>query len=142
VFDTYYKDQDQFDANRHDGWQTVGDIAYFDEDEFWYICDRRNDLIVSGGVNVYPAEIENVLDDHPAVAEVAVIGVPDEEWGASVHACVVTRDELTLDELREFARERLAGYKLPKTMSVFAELPRTGSGKVLKRELRTLVDNA
>ncbi len=142
VFDTYFKNDEQFAANRLDDWQTVGDIAYYDDDGFWYICDRRNDLVVSGGVNVYPAEIENVLDDHPAVGEIAVFGVPDEEWGHAVHACITVAggaDEPTLDDLREFGRERLAGYKLPKGLTVLAELPRTGSGKVLKRELQTQV---
>lgn len=142
VFDTYFKNDEQFQANRLDDWQTVGDIAYFDEDEFWYICDRRTDLIVSGGVNVYPAEIENVLDDHAALAEVAVFGVPDEEWGQAVHAAIrVTpgADAPTVDELREFGRERLAGYKLPRGISVFDDFPRTGSGKVLRREIRSQV---
>ena len=142
VFDTYFKNAEQFEANRLDGWQTVGDIAYFDDDGFWYICDRRNDLVVSGGVNVYPAEIENVLDDHPAVREIAVFGVPDEEWGQAVHACITATDGVdtpTLEELREFGRDRLAGYKLPKGLTVLDELPRTGSGKVLKRELQSRI---
>ncbi len=142
VFDTYFKNDDQFQANRVDDWQTVGDIAYFDEDGFWYICDRRNDLVVSGGVNVYPAEIENVLDEHPAVAEVAVFGVPDEEWGQAVHACIRVVDgvaEPSLEDIRLFGRERLAGFKLPKGLSLLAEFPRTGSGKVLKRELQRTV---
>lgn len=142
VFDTYFKNDEQFEANRLDGWQTVGDIAYFDDDGFWYICDRRNDLVVSGGVNVYPAEIENVLDDHSAVAEIAVFGVPDEEWGQAVHACITVASGFvapSLEDLREFGRERLAGYKLPKGLTVLDELPRTGSGKVLKRELQANV---
>jgi len=145
VFETYFKNDEQYRANRLDDWQTVGDIAYFDEDEFWYICDRRTDLIVSGGVNVYPAEIENVLDDHHALAEVAVFGVPDEEWGQAVHAAVRVKAGApvpSVQELREFGRDRLAGYKLPRGMTVFEDFPRTGSGKVLRREIRTQVLDA
>lgn len=139
VFDTYHKDQQGFDADRRDGYQTVGDVAYADAEGFYYICDRKKDLIISGGANVYPAEVENVLDAHPRVHEVAVVGAPDEEWGEVVCAVVVPAgggDVPTLAELQEYARAHLAGYKLPRRLVVVDDLPRTGSGKVLKRALR------
>ncbi len=139
VFETYYRNDAEFEANNHEGWQTVGDIAYFDEEDYWYICDRRSDMVITGGSNVYPAEVEAVLDECPGVAEVAVIGLPDEEWGEAVHAVIVAADPQrppSFSTVQSFARERLAGYKTPKAMSIVEDLPRTGSGKVLKRELR------
>ncbi len=138
VFSTYHKAEDKFKEDNRDGWQTVGDIAYFDEDGFYYICDRKKDMIISGGVNIYPAEIEDALEHHPDVLDVAVFGIPSEEWGESVHAVVVRRPDADLDAdaLRAFAREHLAGYKVPRSVDFVAEIPKTGSGKVLKRELR------
>jgi acyl-CoA synthetase (AMP-forming)/AMP-acid ligase II len=97
VFSTYHKAHDKFMEDRRDGWQTVGDIAYFDEEGFYYICDRKKDMIISGGVNIYPAEIEDALEHHPDVMEVAVFGIPSEEWGESVHAVVVKRPGSSLD---------------------------------------------
>ncbi|MGI9325126.1 MAG: class I adenylate-forming enzyme family protein [Pseudomonadales bacterium] len=138
VFSTYHKAQEKFDADRRDGWQTVGDIAYFDDDGFYYICDRKKDMIISGGVNIYPAEIEAALEAHQQISEASVFGIPDEEWGESVHAVIVSRsgDPITLEDVQSFAREHLAGYKVPRTVSFVPELPKTGSGKVLKRQLR------
>jgi fatty-acyl-CoA synthase/long-chain acyl-CoA synthetase len=138
VFDTYYKAEDKFLADRREGWQTVGDVAYFDEEGFYYICDRKKDMVISGGMNVYPAEIEAAIDQHPDVHDVAVFGIPSEEWGESVHAVVVARPQsgLTADEVLAFARKHLAGYKVPRSVSFADELPRTGSGKLLKRVLR------
>ena len=97
-------------------------------------------MIITGGVNVYPAEIENVLDEHPQVHEVAVVGVADEEWGEVVSAIVVRNGECSAEDLIEFAREHLSGPKTPKIVIFVDELPKTGSGKVLKRELRDRVD--
>lgn len=138
VFETYLDDEDATSADHHDGFQTVGDVAYFDADGYFYICDRKKDVIISGGANVYPAEIENVLDAHPGVRDVAVVGVPDEEWGESVCAFVVPvgTGHVTESDIIAWARARLAGYKTPKQVRFVEDLPRTGSGKVLKRELR------
>jgi fatty-acyl-CoA synthase/long-chain acyl-CoA synthetase len=138
VFSTYHKAQDKFLEDQRDGWQTVGDIAYYDEDGFYYICDRKKDMIISGGVNIYPAEIEHALEHHDEIVEAAVFGIPSEEWGESVHAVVVRHPGSELDEARvqAFAREHLAGYKVPRSVSFVSEIPKTGSGKMLKRELR------
>jgi fatty-acyl-CoA synthase/long-chain acyl-CoA synthetase len=138
VFDTYHKAHDKFLEEQREGWQTVGDIAYFDEEGFYYICDRKKDMIISGGVNIYPAEIENALEHHPDVLDVAVFGIPNEEWGENVHAVVVLKSDSTADEaaVQAFAREHLAGYKVPRSISFADEIPKTGTGKILKRVLR------
>jgi acyl-CoA synthetase (AMP-forming)/AMP-acid ligase II len=121
-----------------DGYVHTGDAGYLDEDGYVYVHDRVKDMIVSGAENIYPAEVESALFGHPAVADVAVIGVPDERWGEAVKAMVVLKPgvSVTPDELVGFARERIAGYKLPKTVDFIDELPRNPSGKILKRELR------
>lgn len=121
-----------------DGWFHSGDIGHMDADGFVYIVDRSKDMVISGGENVYPAEVEAVLYDHPGIAEVTVIGTPHERWGEAVTAVVVVRSgqELTLEDLREFARVRLAGFKLPIRLELVSQLPRTPSGKVLKYQLR------
>jgi long-chain acyl-CoA synthetase len=126
------------DAVTPDGWFKTGDAGYFDEDGFVYLHDRVKDMIVTGGENVYPAEVENALMQHPAVADVAVIGVPDGKWGEAVKAIVVKAPDTdpTEEELIAFARERLAGFKLPKSVDFAEVLPRNPSGKLLKRELR------
>jgi long-chain acyl-CoA synthetase len=126
-------------ALTEDGWLRTGDGGYLDPDGYLFLTDRVKDMIVSGGENVYPAEVEEVLAHHPAVAEVAVVGVPDERWGEAVCALVVTRPGMGIDgdELVAFARSRLAGYKLPRSIVFVDELPKTPTGKVLKRELRT-----
>ncbi len=138
VFNEYYKQADKYDADRRGEYQTVGDIAYRDDEGFLYICDRKKDMIISGGMNIYPAEIEAAIEAQPGVLEAAVFGIPSEEWGESVHAIVVCRDGHTLTEAEviEHARAHLANYKIPRTVSFLAELPKTGSGKILKRELR------
>jgi long-chain acyl-CoA synthetase len=121
-----------------DGWLRTGDGGYLDDEGYLFLTDRIKDMIVSGGENVYPVEVEEALSQHPAVLEAAVIGVPDERWGETVKALVVLRpgSAATAEELIAFARERLAGYKLPRSVDFVEELPRTPSGKVLKRELR------
>jgi long-chain acyl-CoA synthetase len=121
-----------------DGWLRTGDGGYVDDEGYLFLTDRIKDMIVSGGENVYPVEVEEVLSQHPGVAEVAVIGVPDEHWGEAVKALVIGRDDHapSLVDLLEFARVRLAGYKLPRSIEVVDDLPRTPTGKVLKRELR------
>jgi long-chain acyl-CoA synthetase len=121
-----------------DGWLRTGDGGYLDEDGYLFLTDRVKDMIVSGGENVYPIEVEEVLAQHPDVADVTVIGVPDPRWGETVKALIVTRDgsQPTAEELVAFARERLAGYKLPRSIDFVDGFPRTPTGKVLKRELR------
>ena len=113
-----------------------GDGGHMDADGYVYVTDRIKDMIISGGENIYPAEIERVLAEHPAVAEVAVIGVPDEKWGESVKAVVALEGEASERELIAFARERLAAYKCPKTVDVVEALPRNPTGKILKKDLR------
>ncbi len=122
-----------------DGWFKTGDAGYFDEAGYLYLHDRLKDMIVSGGENVYPAEVENVLAKHPDVADVAVVGVPDARWGEAVKAVVVraAESDVTDVELIAFAREHLAGYKLPKSVDFADALPRNPSGKLLKREIRS-----
>ena len=121
-----------------DGWLRTGDGGFLDDEGYLFLTDRIKDMIVSGGENVYPIEVEEALAQHPDVAEVAVIGVPDERWGETVMAFVIPRPGAapTADELVAHARERLAGYKLPRIVRLVDELPRTPSGKVLKRALR------
>ena len=120
------------------GWMHTGDGGYMDDEGFVYLTDRLKDMIITGGENVYSVEVENVLAQHPAVATVAVIGVPDETWGERVHAVVVPAGgaTVTLDELHEFCAERIAGYKTPRSMGLVDALPLSAAGKVLKRELR------
>ena len=121
-----------------DGWKSVGDIAHLDVDGYVYIRDRPGDLVITGGMNVYPAEVEAVLHEHPDVLDVAVYGLPSAEWGETVHAVVVPRDGRALDvgALEVHVAERLADYKRPRSWQVRAALPRTESGKLLKRLLR------
>lgn len=138
VFSTYYKNPEKYESSRRGEWLSVGDVAYRDAEGFYYICDRKNDMIITGGMNVYPAEIEAALEAHPAVADVAVFGIPSEEWGETIHAVLVLHPGHALDAegLGAFAREHLAGYKIPRSVSFVEEIPRTASGKILKRVLR------
>lgn len=138
VFADYYKQHDNYLADHRHGYQTVGDIAYRDEEGFIYICDRKKDMIISGGMNIYPAEIEAVLESHPDVYEAAVFGIPSDEWGEVVHAVIVKKSGSAVDEstLDAHARANLASYKIPRSYSWSEELPKTGSGKILKRQLR------
>jgi fatty-acyl-CoA synthase len=127
-----------------EGWFHTGDVGYLDADGFLFIADRVKDMVISGGENVYPAEVESVLYEHPAVAEVAVIGVPDDRWGEAVAAVVALKPgaSLTLDELRDFGGKSLARYKLPSHLHFVDVLPRNPAGKVLKYELREQVKRA
>jgi len=138
AMDGYYRTEEQLTQLADDDWKSVGDVAYLDDEGYLYICDRKKDMIISGGVNIYPAEIEAVLHHHPQVMDVAVFGVPDDEWGESVHAILQPRAGETLDitEVRAFVAERLASFKRPRTYEVRDELPRTEAGKLLKRLLR------
>jgi fatty-acyl-CoA synthase len=134
----YHEDEEATRSSMVDGWFSVGDLARRDRDGRYFIEGRKRDMVISGGVNVYPAEVEAVLEQHPDVGEVAVVGVPDREWGERVRAFVVPRAGTTIDEgtLKAFARERLAGAKVPRDIVVIDALPRNPTGKVLKRELR------
>jgi acyl-CoA synthetase (AMP-forming)/AMP-acid ligase II len=134
----FERPEETAEALTPEGWLRTGDGGYVDEDGYLFLTDRVKDMVVSGGENVYPVEVEEVLAQHPDVLDVAVIGVPDERWVESVKAVVIPRpgSTPTSDELIAFARARLAGYKLPRSVDFVGELPRTPSGKVLKRELR------
>lgn len=120
------------------GWLHTGDLGKFDEDGYVYIVERKNDLIISGGVNVYPREIEEVLYRHPAVSEASVIGLPDEHWGEVVKAVVIlkTDAQATEDEIKDFCGKNLAGFKKPKSVDFWKELPKSPQGKILKKEIR------
>ncbi|MEM8905793.1 MAG: AMP-binding protein [Actinomycetota bacterium] len=135
----YWNKPEQTAASLAGGWYHTGDAGYLDEEGYLFLVDRVKDMIVTGGENVYSIEVENALSTHPAVAQVAVIGIPDEKWGEAVHAIVVPNEgvEASPDELIEHARERIAGYKVPKSVDFRSEpLPLSGAMKVLKRDLR------
>src|SRR5690606_30844194 len=126
-----------------EGWFRSGDIGYLDEDGFLYLVDRKKDMFISGGENVYPAEVEAALLAHPAISEAAVIGVADPKWGEVGHAALVLRRgarEADFD-LADHCAHRLARYKVPKYLTFLPALPRTGSGKVVKQELRRLLES-
>jgi acyl-CoA synthetase (AMP-forming)/AMP-acid ligase II len=120
------------------GWFKSGDAGYLDSDGYLFIHDRVKDMIISGGENIYPAEVENALFSHPGVADVAVIGVPDERWGEAVKAVIVKvpGTDVTPEALIAHARERIAAYKVPKSVDFIEALPRNPTGKILKRVLR------
>ncbi|MFT5576817.1 MAG: acyl-CoA synthetase (AMP-forming)/AMP-acid ligase II, partial [Bermanella sp.] len=134
----YWKQAEKTAETLVDGWLHTGDAGYVDDDGFFFIRDRLKDMIVSGGENIYPAEVENVLFNHPSIQDVAVIGVPDEKFGEAALATCVLKPNCTASnqELINFCRERLAGYKTPRRYEFIAELPRNPSGKLLKRLLR------
>lgn len=120
------------------GWLCTGDLGYVDDHGYLYLVDRKQFLIITGGYNVYPVEVENVIAEHPAVADVCVFGVPDDRWGEAVKALVVLRDpkEITKEELLEFCRPRLSKFKVPKSIEIRQELPKGPTGKILKRALK------
>ncbi|MCL6417684.1 long-chain fatty acid--CoA ligase [Aestuariirhabdus sp. Z084] len=120
------------------GWMHTGDAAWMDDGGYIYIADRLKDMIISGGENIYSAEVENILMQHPAIASCAVIGIPSQEWGEAVHAVLVsaTGEELDLETLQQHCREKIAGYKIPRSLEWKEALPLSGAGKILKTELR------
>ncbi|MEM7741976.1 MAG: AMP-binding protein, partial [Pseudomonadota bacterium] len=121
-----------------DGWLRTGDAGYLDTDGYLYIHDRVKDMIISGAENIYPAEVESAMFGHPDIADVAIIGVPDDKWGEAVKAVVVLTPgaEANVDAILDFTRARIAAFKVPKSVDFLKELPRNASGKVLKRTLR------
>jgi long-chain acyl-CoA synthetase len=133
----YWGNQDATRAAIPDGWLRTGDLARQDEDGCYFIVDRKKDLIIRGGYNVYPREVEEVLYEHPAVAEAAVVGLPHPVHGEEVGAAVVLKPgaEATPAELRAFCRERIAAYKYPRHVWLEAALPKTATGKLLRREV-------
>lgn len=134
----YFNDPDaSSDAVDDSGFFHTGDLARYDDEFYFYIVDRKKDMFISGGENIYPVEIERAIYEHDAVLQCAVVGLPDERWGEVGHACVVLKADhiVTEDVLLNFLRERLAGYKVPKAVTFFQALPISGAGKILKREL-------
>jgi long-chain acyl-CoA synthetase len=140
VMKGYWNRPDETAIALRDGWLYTGDVARMDEDGFFYIVQRKKDMIIVSGFNVYPNEVEDVLFAHPAVAEAAVIGVPDGYRGEAVKAFVVTKDNagVTADELIEHCRANLAKYKVPSSINLVDKLPKSAVGKVLRRELREM----
>lgn len=139
AFVGYYKDPEQTEEAIDGEWVTAGDMAFMDEEGYYFLADRKHDMIISGGENIYPREIEEILVQHPAISDVAVIGVPHEQWGEEVKAVVQLKEEYQNQgedlktEILDFCRERLAGYKRPRTVDIVEEFPRTATGKILKR---------
>jgi long-chain acyl-CoA synthetase len=135
---TYHGDPAKRRAADRNGLFAPGDVGYFDEEGYLYLCDRKIDMIISGGVNIYPAAIEAELHKHDAVADCAVFGIPDEEFGEAVHAVVTVRpgEKATEEEIKAFLRERIAAYQVPRQVEFRNELPREDSGKIFKRKLR------
>ncbi len=134
----YWKRPDETEKTLKDGWLYTGDLATLDREGYIYIVDRRKDMIISGGENIYPREVEEVIYTHPAVSEVAVIGVPDKKWGEAVKAVIILKQgkHVTEKEIIELCKRNLASYKKPRTVQFVKNLPRTPTGKILKRELR------
>jgi long-chain acyl-CoA synthetase len=139
IMQGYWKRPEDTDNTLVEGWLHTGDLATVDEDGYIYLVDRKKDMIVTGGENVFSTEVEAVLYQHPAIKEAAVIPIPDPDWGEAVHACITLRDGMTVtgDELIEFCRDRLASYKIPRSVEIIeGELPKGGTGKILKKQLR------
>ena len=138
MMEGYWQMPEETAVKLKDGWLHTGDLGKFDEDGYVYIVERKNDMIISGGVNIYPREIEEVLYKHEAISEASVIGVPDDHWGESVKAIVVLKESATAtgEEIIQFCGAHLAGYKKPKSVEFWKELPKSPQGKILKRVIR------
>jgi long-chain acyl-CoA synthetase len=137
----YFKDKDKTEASRKAGFFTVGDIGYLDDDGYLFLCDRKSDMIISGGVNIYPAEIEGVFLTHPKVGDVAVFGIPHDDWGEEIKAVVepaagIEPGDALTEELLAYCGERMGRFKIPKSIDYTTEMPRDPSGKLYKRKLR------
>ena len=137
----YYKNPDATSASFRDGWFYTGDLGYFDEEGYLFVAGRKKDMVKSGGISIYPLEIESVIYSHPGILEAAVIGVPDKDWGEALRAAVVLKpdSDLTCEGLIAFCKERLAGYKIPKSVEFRSSLPHTEVGKVNKVKLREMI---
>ena len=143
---TYHNKPEQRQAIDRDGFITSGDVGYLDGDGYLFLCDRKRDMVISGGVNIYPAEVENVLLEHPAVSDACVFGIPDDEYGEQIYAAVVAREsgvvdgqpraQELLDIVTKYCRTNLARYKCPRTISFRAEIPRDPNGKMYRKKLR------
>jgi len=141
LFDSYFKDPEKTAEAMAGEWFSAGDMAYQDEDGYFFLVDRKNNMIITGGENVFPSEVENALCGHPEVFDAAVIGLPDPKWGEAIHAVVIPRDlsaPPSAEELRTHLKGQMAAYKVPKTYAFLSpeEMPRTGTGKILHRVLR------
>jgi long-chain acyl-CoA synthetase len=138
VMQGYWQDEAATAATMRGGWIYSGDYGQMDEDGYLYIVGRKKDVIISGGENIYPREIEEVLNAHPAIREVAVVGAPDEKWGEAVTAVVVLNegDVLTENDVIEYCKQHLASFKKPKSVEFRKVLPRSSLGKILKSEIR------
>ena len=137
VMKGYWERDDATAETIRDGWLYTGDMGRIDEDGYFFIVDRKKDLIIRGGYNVYPREIEEILYEHPAVREAAVVGVPHDEYGEEIGAAVALKDgeSVSEEELREFVKEQVAAYKYPRRVWFVDELPKGPTGKILKREI-------
>jgi acyl-CoA synthetase (AMP-forming)/AMP-acid ligase II len=135
----YWNQPEATEAAFRGGWLHTGDIGRMDADGFFYLLDRKNDMLISGGYNVYPREVEEVLLAYDGVTEAAVVGIPDDKWGDRVHAVVAGRTNLDGATLLEFARSRLADFKRPKSIDIWPELPKSGANKILRRKVRDAV---
>ncbi|HEY7559498.1 MAG TPA: AMP-binding protein [Candidatus Binatia bacterium] len=136
----YYKNPEATNASFRDGWFYTGDLGYFDEEGYLFVAGRKKDMVKSGGISIYPLEIEGVLYSHPGILEAAVIGVPDLQWGEALKAIIVLKDgaQLTGEQLQQFCKERLSSYKVPKSVDFVPSLPHTGVGKVNKLKVREM----
>jgi len=137
----YHNNDEATSSAQRQGFYSVGDLGRIDADGYYYLESRKHDMVISGGVNIYPREIEDHLNTHPAILEAAVVGIPDPEWGETLKAFIVLRTGQTVsaDEVIAFCRRGLADFKRPRKVTFLEELPRNPTGKILKRELRDLV---
>ena len=136
----YYNNPEATAKTIQNGWLYSGDIAIKDEDGFYFIVDRIKDMIIRGGLNIYPREVETVMMKHPAISMAAVIGIPDEQMGEEVKAFVVLKENTsaTEEELRQYTKDNIAAYKYPRVIEIIKALPTSATGKILKKELRKL----
>jgi long-chain acyl-CoA synthetase len=132
----YFNNPEATAETLRDGWLHTGDVGYIDEDGYYFLVDRKKDMIIRGGENIYPREIEDVLLEHPGIEAAAVIGRPDEVRGEEVHAIVVLGEAIDLADLEEHCQQRLAAFKVPSSWEVVDELPKTATGKIDKKALR------
>jgi acyl-CoA synthetase (AMP-forming)/AMP-acid ligase II len=137
----YYKNPEATNASFRNGWFYTGDLGYFDEEGYLFVVGRKKDMVKSGGISIYPLEIESVLYSHPDVLEAAVVGVPDPQWGEAVKAVIVPKPGATIavEDIIRFSRERLASYKIPKSVDLVSSLPHTEVGKVNKVKVREMI---